>query len=221
MKKKLFTWYDSLPWIPCLALVGLVVYALVNNFLKDDLLLVEGVIFGLVAAIFLALVIGHYIVRYNAVKKWNDAPKLWDKVAIFNTSNSSITYLLDLIKKDVPLRYLRDKWTSWGVSGLNLSTYNSLMKVENSVAGCTLHIIEEPFKVGFFDRLLAGLQDGENITVLGPNKADPNMVNGEGRFLLLIGHETSHRICGAGFKIAYGEGGDNHHKLFAQTKICS
>jgi hypothetical protein len=154
------------------------------------------------AGAMLGLVSLHFWRRWQDVDRWNKAPKLWLDVAVLSPITPEQLYIVE----DTPM-VVSNLATDWAVC---MATKNGRGKVLSAIKGCDITFTVEPWTHNGV--LVGGIQDGEHITVVGPEFA------GIERTRALIIHELSHLALTA-LGIPAGPMGENHHRIFAEEGL--
>lgn len=203
MTKQLFTFSDSWPW---LSLAVAAIAACVLVAFSKDAQAFHGVITFAASGGILGAVALHFWRRWKVVDAWNRAPKLWPGIALLGDNSSDSAMDLDGYPELMAV-----KWSQYR-AGLadNRTNPERFKAIIDALRGCDITFTAEPWTHNGV--LVGGIQDGEHITVVGPDYA------GIERTRALIIHELSHRALTA-LGIPPGPDGEDHHKIFEQEGL--
>jgi hypothetical protein len=213
VKKSIITFTDSWPWALIVAIIGgaavkAITYASVHGYDQQGFL-----VFGIVAAVFLALIATRYVWRAIFIETWNNA---------FQTRLGTAVLPNDVV--DVPFRDIDQVcddaaffWKDWAIKNLNLTANSAQALIASAFSGATIICSSKVIVYGnqSFSGKALGIQEGQNIYVV----YDKKIVADKTTFLGLVKHEVSH-LCLTALGVAPGFMGNSQHEIFAKTGYC-
>jgi len=212
VKKHIFTFIDSWPWVLLLAIVGgattkAILYAQAHTFDETGFL-----VLGITTAVFVLLTLLRYTLRGIQIEAWNHA---------FQTRMGTAVMPNDVV--DVPFRKVDDTcdnaaffWKDWAVKNKNMTPSSAQALIVLAFSGATIACSSKVIVAGnqSWSGKFLGLQDGQNIYVV----YDKKIIADDTDFLQLVRHEVSH-LCLTALGVSPGDG-PAQHEIFAQTGYC-